>query len=431
MTELPIIVAGGGIGGLFAAVAIARSGRPVALLERAAEFGPIGYGIQLGPNALHTFERLGLLDEVLSHCSLLDEGLLSDATDGSTLARLPMGRAMVERFGQPYAVIHRADLHHVLLDACAALPGVSLRTDFEVVCFDDRGDRVVVHAKGGDSLQGSLLVAADGIWSAIRQQLFPEVGLPLTSRYAAFRCVCPIAQVDPGLARNVVNLRCGTNFHMIHYPLRGGTLFNLVAATRVPDGVAMDDRGGVVAHFDEVFDGACEEVRALVPLVDRSRFWAISNLQPLREWVRGRVVLIGDAAHAMVQAMAQGACQAVEDGYVLAKHLAAADDPAQAALAYQAERHIRATDTQYRSLFMWELIHATGGWRDLRRAKLEKMTPADVLAGLDWLYSAAPGSELAGELGPSERHATGDHATERYVRAAGLPDPAAASALHG
>lgn len=429
MTELPIIVAGGGIGGLTTAVAVARAGRPVTVLERAAEFGPIGYGIQLGPNALHTFERLGLARDVLAYCSLLDEGLLSDAIDGSTLARLPMGRAMVERFGQPYGVIHRADLHHVLLDACASLPQVTLCTDFEVVRFADRGDCVVVHGKSGDSIEGSLLVAADGIWSVIRQQLFPEVDLPFTSRFAAFRAVCPIAQVDPGLARNVVDLRCGTNFHMIHYPLRGGTLFNLVAVARVPDGIDMDDRAGVLAHFDETFAGACEEVRTLVPLVDRSRYWAISNLTPLRQWVWGRVALIGDAAHAMVQAMAQGACQAVEDGYVLAKHLAATDNPAEAALAYQAERHLRATNTQYRSRFMWELIHATGGWRDLRRAKLREMTPAEILTQFDWLYSAAPGSELAGELGTNEWQATGDYATRGHVRAAGIPHPAAAPAV--
>ena len=246
MSDLPIIIAGGGIGGLTAAVAIARTGRSITLLERAAEFGPIGYGIQLGPNALHTYQHLGLADAVLAYCSVLDEGLLSDAIDNVALARLPMGRAMVERFGQPYAVIHRADLHHVLLDACAALPNVTLRTDFEVVRYDDLGDRVVVEAKSGASIAGSLLVGADGIWSAIRRQLFPQADLPFTSRYAAFRCVCPISEVSAELARNVVNLRCGTNFHMIHYPLRNGTLFNLVAVTRVPEETDMSDQAGVL-----------------------------------------------------------------------------------------------------------------------------------------------------------------------------------------
>jgi len=432
MTELPIIVAGGGIGGLTTAVAIGRTGRPVTLLERAAEFGPIGYGIQLGPNALHTLKRLGLAENILAHSSLLDEGLLSDALDGETLARLPMGQEMVERFGQPYAVIHRADLHHVLLDACAALPNVTLRNDFEVVRYDDAGDRVRVEAKSGKSLEGSLLVAADGIWSAIRRQLFPEVDLPFTSRYAAFRCVCPISEVDADLARNVVDLRCGTNFHMIHYPLRGGTLFNLVAVVRVPEGTEMDDRAGVLAHFDEAFAGACDEVRTLVKLIDRSRYWAISNLTPLREWVRGRVALIGDAAHAMVQAMAQGACQAVEDGYVLAKHLGTGRSTADAALAYQAERHLRATNTQYRSLFMWELIHATGGWRDLRRAKLGQMSTTEIMASLDWLYSAAPGSELANELDTAGEFGTPrDNAASRHVCAARLSHPAAAPAIDG
>jgi salicylate hydroxylase len=205
------------------------------------------------------------------------------------------------------------------------------------------------------------------------------------------------------LARNVVNLRCGPNFHLIHYPLRNGQLFNFVAVTRVPEPIGMDHAAGVLRVFEESFVDACDEVQALLPLIDRSRYWAISNMIPLDRWVSGNVALIGDAAHAMVQAMAQGACQAVEDAIVLSKHVSSGASWAKAFEAFEAERRLRATYTQYRSLFMWELIHATGGWRDLRQDQLASIGNAGVLPHLDWLYSAKPGTALATALEPTPR----------------------------
>jgi salicylate hydroxylase len=398
MSDMPIIVAGGGIGGLATAIAVGQAGRPVVLLERAHRFEPIGYGIQIGPNALHIFERMGIAAKVLTHANVPDKGVLSDALTNETIAELPMAARMIDRFGQPYAVIHRGDLHDALVDACDALPNVELRNDFEVTGFQDAGSHVLVEGHAGRSLKGCALIAADGIWSAIRNTLFPGSPQPFTSRYAAFRCLLPIDEVPAHLVRNVVNLRCGDDFHMIHYLLRNGTLFNLVAGMRVPDHISMDDREEVVAHFEGVFTNGCQEVRELLAYIDRSRFWAVSNLVPLHGWVKGRVALMGDAAHAMVQAMAQGACQAVEDAFVIAKHLDAGVAIETAFRRYQEERHIRATYTQYRSLYMWELIHAQGGWRDLRRDRLGAMSSDDLLAQLDWLYSAVPGSQLGREL---------------------------------
>jgi 3-hydroxybenzoate 6-monooxygenase len=398
MNEQPVIITGGGIGGLTTAIAIGQTGRAVLLVERAPRFEPIGYGIQIGPNALHVLERLGLAQEVLAHSSILDRGILSDALNNTPFAELPMGEALIARFGQPYAVIHRGDLHEVLVAACEALPSVQLRNDFEVAGIEDTGTKVIVTATDGTHLDGACLIAADGIWSTIRNQLFPGTPPPFTSRYAAFRCLRPVEEIPAHLVSNVVNLRCGDDFHMIHYPLRNGTLFNLVAGMRVPDHIAMDDRDGVVAHFEGVFANASDEVRQLLPFIDRSRFWAVSNLIPLHRWTKGRVALTGDSAHAMVQAMAQGACQAIEDAFVMAKHLDGAGTIETAFARFEEERRSRATYVQYRSLFMWELIHARGGWRDLRKEQLGSMTGEDFFAQLDWLYSAAPGSKLADEL---------------------------------
>lgn len=398
MCALPIIIAGGGIGGLATAIAIGQTGRSVTLLERAPEFEPIGYGIQLGPNALHVFEAMGLLDRVLAHCSLPEAGMLSDALTDERLVELPMADSMRRRFGQPYAVIHRSDLHRVLLEACEALNTVELRKQFEVVDFEDDGRQVTVRDPNGAEVTGAALIAADGIWSSIRTRLFPDAPPPFPSRYAAFRCVCPIEEVAAHLGKNVVNLRCGTDFHVIHYPLRGGTLFNLVCGLRIPDEIRMDDAPSIIAYFDVAFEDASDEVKALLPLIDRSRFWTISNLQPLSRWAKGRVVLMGDSAHAMVQAMAQGACQAVEDSIVLAAHIATTNDLKDAFSRYETQRHTRATFTQYKSLFMWEVIHATGGWREMRKAKLAELSPGELLDHFDWLYSREPQSGLGREL---------------------------------
>jgi salicylate hydroxylase len=398
MRELPIIISGGGIGGLTAAIALARAGCSVAVFERAPRFEPIGYGIQIGPNALHVFEHLDLLKEVLSHCSLPEAGLLSDALTNDVLARLPMAGYMKERFGHPYAVIHRGDLHQVLVGACAASPLIELRNNVDIVSFEDAHNEITVDTKDGNRISGAALIGADGIWSATRNHLFPDCDRPRTSRYVAFRCLRPIAEIEAGLAKNVVNLRCGATFHMIHYPLRNDSLFNLVVVMRVPESIVMEDFRAVDTHFKETFNGACDEVHALLRYVDRSKLWPISNLAPLRTWTRGKVALLGDAAHAMVQAMAQGACQAVEDGFVLAKHVAACETIESAFQLYQAERHTRATFTQFRSLYMWELIHASEGWREMRKNKLSALSDAETLSYFDWLYSAAPGSELGKEL---------------------------------
>jgi len=398
MDGQPIIIAGGGIGGLTAAIAIGQRGLPVLLVERAPEFEPIGYGIQLGPNAMHVFNKLGLLQEVLDCCSLPDAGVLSDALTNECIAELPMAHHMRARYGQPYGVIHRSDLHEVLVNRCLSMDTVQLRNDVDVVSFEDRGADVVIRDRSGEEIAGTALIGADGIWSVIRQQMFPDAPTPIASRYVAFRSLLPMEKVDAGLARNVVNLRCGTDFHLIHYPLRGGTLFNLVCGIRIPDGVRTDERDVILAHFDNAFAGACDDVKALLPLLDRSRYWPISNIAPLRQWHEGRVVLLGDSAHAMVQAMAQGACQAVEDGFVLAKHLASATTPQDAFGRYQKERHARASFTQYQSILMWELIHASHGWRDMRKSKMGALSPADVLDRLGWLYGNEPTDELWHEL---------------------------------
>jgi 2-polyprenyl-6-methoxyphenol hydroxylase-like FAD-dependent oxidoreductase len=384
--QMPLAIVGGGIGGLSSAIALARRGRPVRVIEQAPAFRAIGYGIQLGPNAFQALEHLGIENEALGKCSLPDEGALRDARTAEVLLRLPMGKLMKERYGKPYAVIHRADLHQVLVDCCRNL-GVGLTTDCELLNFVDNGKFVELETTRGPQTV-SALVAADGVASKVRSKLF---GTPKPQKlgYAAFRAVHAMENMPAKFANNEVVLWCGGGYHMIHYPLRGGSLFNLVAVFDYRLEQSQNPHASLADRIMGRFAGACADVRELLGYVDLSRHWEIATIEPISEWSRGRVALLGDAAHAMVQAMAQGACQAVEDSVVLAECLEqGANDIEKGFRAYQARRILRATRVQYMSRYMWELIHARNGLSLLRRDLLAKFHESDALEELSWLYDS-------------------------------------------
>lgn len=384
MVDVPVTVAGGGIGGLSAAIALAKTGLPVRVIERADAFQAIGYGIQLAPNAFHAFQKLGIDNSILKKCSLPEEGLLRDAETGQILLRLPMGSEMRDRFGQPYAVIHRADLHEILVAACAAA-GAELLTGCELQSFSDTGQQVALETTRG-KLDAQALIAADGIWSNTRSTLF-GTDLPEKLGYVAFRRVCPMSEVPAHLGKNAVILWAGPGYHMIHYPLRAGSLFNLVA---VFDYRIQEEAEADMPFADRLvkrFSGACDEVRALLSYIDLTRHWEIASINPIRTWAKGRVTLVGDSAHAMVQAMAQGACQAIEDSIVLARCVSDSRRNFVAAFnEFNSQRLLRATRVQYMSRYVWELIHARDAYADLRLDMLRQFRDRDVLETLGWLY---------------------------------------------
>jgi 2-polyprenyl-6-methoxyphenol hydroxylase-like FAD-dependent oxidoreductase len=389
----PLTIVGGGIGGLSSAIALARKGKLVQVMERAGEFRAIGYGIQLGPNAFQAFQHLGIEQEVLGKCSLPHEGLLRDAHTAEVLLRVPMGSRMKECYGKPYAVIHRADLHQVLLDGCSRL-GVGLTTNCELLNFSDDGGSVELETTRGRRV-ASALIAADGVASKVRSKLFNTLE-PQKLGYAAFRAVHPMEKMPAKFGNNAVVLWCGAGYHMIHYPLRGGRLFNLVAVFDYWLDQARSSQTSLADRLIERFSSACEEVRELLGYVDLSQHWEIATIEPIGEWSKGRVALLGDAAHAMVQAMAQGACQAIEDSVVLAECLAdaAGDETShieKSFRAYQGKRILRATRVQYMSRYMWELIHVRDAFSLLRRDLLAKFRESDVLEELSWLYGANGG----------------------------------------
>jgi 2-polyprenyl-6-methoxyphenol hydroxylase-like FAD-dependent oxidoreductase len=385
-SKLPILVVGGGFGGLTAALALARHGQPVRVLEGAPAFGAIGYGIQFGPNVFHVFDRIGLREAVLAASDAPSALLMFDALNGKEVTRVPTGASLRDRFKYPYIIVHRVDLHNVLLDACRHNPLVTLEADAMVSGFVDHGDRITVTAEDGRSFEGRLLIGADGVRSRTRAQLLDD-GDPLPNGYMGFRTIVPIENVPAGVQRDIVALWAGPGFHIVHYPLRHGTLFNIVAVFRR---TANSERGDIAAYRSElehVYRNAHPTVKALISMLDLKRRQAIGDRDPVRHWHKGRVVLLGDAAHPTLQSLAQGACMAIEDGLCLADCLADGKSDHQAAFSrFEKLRSVRTARVTLESRYIWDVYHAEGISREVYWQMLGERDEADTFQCLAWLY---------------------------------------------
>jgi len=385
-TDLPILIAGGGIGGFAAALALTRQGFAVQVLERAADFHEVGAGIQIGPNAFRMFETLGV-GVAMSHWAVFPDNLIMrDALDGTEITRIPTGEPLRQHFGYPYAVIHRGDLHKVLIDAVQRSPLATLTTGCKVASFEDRGNRVVVQTEDGKSFEGAALIGADGLWSAVRDQLVGD-GKPRVSGHIAYRGVIPLADVPEHLRENNVVLWAGPKTHLVHYPLHRGEVYNLVVvfhSSRYEEGW---DTYGDPSELRARFAGQHPKVREFLAMANEWKMWVLCDREPISQWSRGRVTLLGDAAHPMLQYLAQGGCMAIEDAVVLARKLTEAKGDYDAAfLAYQRERYLRTTRVQLTARMYGDIYHATDAVRDLRRQMLAGRTPQQAYDGMAWLY---------------------------------------------
>jgi 2-polyprenyl-6-methoxyphenol hydroxylase-like FAD-dependent oxidoreductase len=385
-SEQPILIVGGGLGGLTTALALARHGQPVRVLEGAPEFGAIGYGIQFGPNVFHALDRIGVSDAVLEKADSPPAVLMIDALTGKEVTRVPTGASFRARFKYPYIIIHRIDLHNILLDACRRDPFITLEPDAMVSRFTDHGGRVTVTTEDGRSFEGMALIGADGIRSRTRAQLFAD-GDPLPNGFMAFRTIVPMSEVTAEAPRDVVVLWAGPGFHIVHYPLRHGTLFNIVAVFRRS---AQSERGDVAAYraeLEHVYRDAHPTMKALLAMLDLSRRQAVGDRDPVRHWHKGRAVLLGDAAHPTLQSLAQGACMAIEDGLCLADCIAAANGDYEAAFGrYENARAVRTARVTLESRYIWDVYHADGISREVYWQMLGERSEADTFQCLAWLY---------------------------------------------
>jgi 2-polyprenyl-6-methoxyphenol hydroxylase-like FAD-dependent oxidoreductase len=384
--ERPILIVGGGLGGLAAALALGRSGWPVRVLEEAPQFGAIGYGIQLGPNVFPMFERLGVAAAVLQASNLPPAVVMLDALDGAEVARIPTGDSFRRRFNHPYIAIHRIDLHHVLLDACRTLPNVALEASTSAVGIEDDGEEIRVRTRDGRSIVGAAVIGADGLGSSVRAALLNE-GPPRLIGYVAHRTIVPMERVPDGVPREEVVLWGGPGYHIVHYPLRHGSVFNIVAVFRTSTYAEKGDLQGHAQELERTYRDAHPTMQALLRLMDLERRWAISDRDPIRHWHKGRAVLLGDAAHPTLQSLAQGACMAIEDGVCLAELIDAAPGDFESAFRrYEAARVVRTARVQLDSRALWEFYHAAGIARDVRALTVADWTEAHMFDCLAWLY---------------------------------------------
>ena len=386
MQDRPVIIIGGGIGGLATALALALKGIASVLLEQSAEFKEVGAGIQLGPNVFRRFEALGIRAAIEADAVFPENLIMRDALTGEVVTRIPMGEQARAHWGMPYAVTHRADLHNTLLQACLAQKKIVLRNNAKVTAWQDSGDGVTVTLADGESIGGDSIVACDGLWSQVRAEIVND-GKPRVSGHIAYRAVLPASEVPPGQFENNVVLWAGPKTHLVHYPLRRGELFNLVAvfhSNRYEEGW---NAFGDVEELNERFQNQQPQVHNLLGKIESWRMWVLCDREPVANWTKGRIALLGDAAHPMLQYLAQGACMAIEDAVCLAEKLAARrDDPNAAFLAYQQERYLRTARVQVMARVYGDFYHATGPVRELRNGLLSGRNQAQAYAGNDWLY---------------------------------------------
>jgi 2-polyprenyl-6-methoxyphenol hydroxylase-like FAD-dependent oxidoreductase len=383
----PILVVGGGLGGASVALALARKGFRVCLLEQAPEFGVIGYGIQLGPNAFYMFDRLGVSEAVLAQSIVPHALLMLDSVDAGVIVRIPIGASFNARFKRPYIVIHRVDLHRILLDACEAQPNVELMPLTNATRFEDLGDRVRLHTENNRLIEGAAIVGADGLRSTIRQQIVNE-GEPRMIGFVAHRTVVPMSEAPADVRRNEVVLWSGPGFHIVHYPLRAGTLFNIVAVFKTSSYLERGDIASYRADLDRTYRDSHPSMTALLSLMDLSRRWVISDRDPIRHWSKGRATLLGDAAHPTLQTLAQGASMAIEDAVCLAELMEqAGGDFAGAFRRYERARYLRTARVQFESRYHWDNFYHVGGIeREVAREIWSRRSEQEMFDCLAWLY---------------------------------------------
>ena len=387
----PVLIVGGGIGGLAAALALAQKGIRTQVLEQAPELKEVGAGIQLGPNVFRMFDVLGLTAAV-SRLAVFPENLIMlDAISGEEVTRVPLDGRFRTKFTHPYALIYRPDLLSVLLDACGSNDLIGLHTSQKVVAVDEHADHVRARTEDGQTYDGAALIGADGLWSTIRQLIVGD-GKPQVAGHITYRAVLPTSEVPEHLRRWSMTFWAGEKVHFVIYPLRGGDLYNLVAvfhSNRYEEGW---DSFGDPAELHERFAKTCEPVRTLLGKIESWRMWVLCDRPPVKTWSKGRMTLIGDAAHPMLQYLAQGACMAIEDAVCLAGRVEAAQgDFAAAFQAYQDARYLRTGRVQIMARVYGEFYHASGVARELRNMMLSARTPEQSFEAMEWLYGEDKG----------------------------------------
>ena len=381
----PILVAGGGIGGVAAALALVRQGFDVKVLEQAPQLGEVGAGIQLGPNGFAAFDALGIGERARARAVYTDEMVMHDATDESLVGRIPTGEAFRARFGNPYAVIHRADVHKSLLEGAEASGHVEVATSTSVAAVEQDGASVTVIDTKGRRHRGAALIGADGVKSAVRAQYVGDAAR--VSGHVVYRAVVEKNDFPADLRWNAASIWVGPNCHLVHYPLRGGEQYNVVVTFHSRDKEEWSVREGSREEVLSYFDGICPRARQLIELPKDWKRWATADREPIVQWTFGRATLLGDAAHPTLQYLAQGACMAMEDAVTLGEALRVHDRNFDKAFAhYQRSRIARTARVVLSAREMGRIFHAQGVERLVRNDLWRGRSPGRFYDAMEWLY---------------------------------------------
>ena len=396
--SLPVIVAGGGIGGLAAALALVRQGFEVTVLEQAAEIGEIGAGIQLGPNAFHAFDALGVGDKTRSRSVFTDYMVMHDALDEYQVGKIPTGEAFRQRFGNPYAVIHRVDIHKSLLEGAVETGRVKFVTSTRVVRIEQTDTTVTAIDQHGNAHTGVALIGADGGKSVVRQQYVNDP--PRVTGHVVYRAVVEKEDFPENLRWNAASIWVGPNCHLVHYPLRGGEQYNVVVTFHSRDKEEWGVTDGSKEEVQSYFQGICPKARQLIDLPKSWRRWATADREPIANWVHGRATILGDAAHPTTQYLAQGACMALEDAVTLGEALRvtkteAGHDWEKALALYQRSRVARTARIVLSAREMGRIYHAKGVERLVRNDLWRGRSSERFYDAMEWLYGWNVGNCLA------------------------------------
>ena len=382
---LPVIVVGGGIGGMAAALGLNQLGVPVTLLEQAAEIGEIGAGMQLGPNAFAALDALGVGEAARRRAVYTDQLVMTDAIDGREVAHIPVGDAFRRRFGNPYAVIHRADIHLSVFEGVQHAPGVEMHTSTSVERIDIADDRVRVTDARGRSYEGCALIGADGVHSVVRKNLLSDAHR--VSGHVVYRAVVSRDDMPSDLRWNAASIWVGPNCHLVHYPLRGGEQYNIVVTFHSREKEEWGVREGSADEVNSYFAEICDRPRQLLTKPTSWKRWSTADRDPAERWGRGRATLLGDAAHPMLQYLAQGACMALEDAVTLREAIRAREgDFAAAFRLYEEKRLVRTARVVISSREMGRIYHAKGIERHVRNSMWQGRTPERFYDAMEWLY---------------------------------------------
>ena len=373
------------LAGLAAALALVNRGFKVKVLEQAPEIGEIGAGIQLGPNAFHAFDALGIGDKARARAVYTDYMVMHDAIDEYQVGKIPTDEAFIKRFGNPYAVIHRADVHLSLLEGAQETGRVEFLTSTRVVRIEQDEHSVTVFDQHGNAHKGVALIGADGVKSVVREQF---VGDPArVTGHVVYRAVVDKEDFPEDLRWNAASIWVGPNCHLVHYPLRGGEQYNVVVTFHSREQEEWGVTEGSKEEVQSYFQGICPKARQLIELPKSWKRWATADREPIGQWTFGRVTLLGDAAHPTTQYMAQGACMAMEDAVTLGEALRVNDnDFVKAFDLYQRSRVARTARIVLSSREMGRIYHAKGVERLVRNDLWRGRTPERFYDAMEWLY---------------------------------------------